>query len=244
MSGIGAYLTELVRRLRKGLGEELVGAWLTGSGALGDLDPERSDVDVLVAAGERPPRAQLERLVEAISHEALPCPARGLELVLYARADLGAPGGPAFSLNLNTGARMERHLAFDAAADPRFWFVVDVSITRQGGRTLAGPPPAAVLPELPRPLVRDALEEALAWYERHGGSDAQTVLAACRSWAWAADGRWRSKAQAAAWARQHVPDPGVLDRALALRDGEPARPLGGDELAIVLDAARAALRSR
>ena len=45
-------------------------------------------------------------LVEALRHEALPCPARGLELVVYPLATARSGGGePGFELNLNTGAR-------------------------------------------------------------------------------------------------------------------------------------------
>jgi len=244
VSGLDAYLTELVRRLREVLGERLVGAWLLGSGALGDFDPERSDVDVQAVSSEPVPLHHRRRLVEALSHEALACPVRGLELVLYARQDLTGPEGPAFGLNLNTGPRTERHVAFDPADDPRFWFVIDLSIAAQRSRPLAGPPAEAVLPALPRPLVLAALREALEWYERNGPSGAETVLAACRSLAWASDGRWRSKSEGAEWARAHLPDAGVVERALALRAGTPERPLTAGEVAGVLDAARAGLRAR
>ena len=244
MTTVDEYLEQLAGRLRARLDERLVGAWVVGSGALGDLDPERSDVDVQAVSAVRPLLAERERIAAELSHEALPCPARGLEFVLYAHEDLHAPEGPAFCLNLDTGARIDRHVAYDAVQDPRFWFVIDVAIARQSGRTLAGPPAATVFPSLPRGLVLDALEEALAWFEREGADPAQTVLAACRSLAWAGDGRWRSKAQAAAWARERLPDPGVVERALALRDAKPAAPLTAREVAPVLDAARAALRDR
>jgi hypothetical protein len=40
--------------------------------------------------------------------------------VLYAQDDLAAAGGPRYQLNLNTGARMDHHLTYDADDDPRF----------------------------------------------------------------------------------------------------------------------------
>ena len=40
---IESYLAEVVARLRVALGDRLVGAWLFGSGALGDFDPATSD---------------------------------------------------------------------------------------------------------------------------------------------------------------------------------------------------------
>jgi hypothetical protein len=92
--------------------------------------------------------------------------------------------------------------------------------------------------------VLAALRESLEWYEREGPSGAETVLAACRSLAWASDGCWRSKSEGAEWAREHLPDAGVAERALRLRAGAPERPLTAAEVAGVLDATRAGLRSR
>ena len=203
---IEAYLTELVDRLCTAAGDRFVGAWLFGSGALGDFDPARSDLDVQAVTSEPLPLDARRRLAERVSHAALPCPVRGLELVLYARDGLSDPSGPAFQLNLNDGPRMARHVAFAPDEDPRFWFVLDVAIGREVGRPLAGPSPAEVFPDLPRDLVLDALGEALDWHGQHDTVGAQTVLAACRAWAWAEAGRWLSKGEAArrAAARGHA----------------------------------------
>lgn len=239
-----AYVRTVAERLRAALGDRLTGAWLVGSAALGDFDPRRSDLDVQAIADGSPPRRELEALAGALRHPALPCPARGLELVLYPREGLADPRGPAFALNLNTGPRMAEHVAFDAQDDPRFWFVVDVSIARSQAVPLLGPSAAAAFPEPDRALVVASLSAALDWYEEHGGSPAQTVLGACRTWAWATDGGWRSKGQSAQWARARLADPGPVDRALRARDGdgdgEAASPSEAD-VAAVLDRARAAL---
>src|SRR5262245_63779913 len=56
-SVIAAYLSELTARLEARLGERLVAAWVVGSGALGDFDPETSDVDVQAVATEQLPHA-------------------------------------------------------------------------------------------------------------------------------------------------------------------------------------------
>jgi Domain of unknown function (DUF4111)/Nucleotidyltransferase domain len=192
------------------VGQDLVGVWLFGSAALGDYAPGRSDLDVQAVSSDRLPRAALEELAAALDHDVLPCPARGLEFVLYAAAGLRDPEGPAFQLNLNTGRDMAHHVAFDPADDPRFWFVLDVAIGRERGAPLAGPRPSEVFPELPRRLIVDALAGALDWYELHGDEPAQTVLAACRTWAWATDGRWRSKTESARWASERLGDQPAL----------------------------------
>jgi len=236
-SSVAEYVQSVLQQLRSALAGDLAGAWLVGSAALGDFDPARSDLDVQAVAERRPARGGLEALVDGV--ERLACPVRGLELVLYAREDLGDPVGPAYTLNVNTGPGMKRHVAFDPSEDPRFWFVIDVSIARQHAIVLHGPPAATVLPEPPRALVVASLRQALDSYDAHGGSPAQTVLGACRTWAWATDGRWRSKGQSARWARERLPDPGPVDRALAAREG--GAPPSAEDVATMLARAREAL---
>jgi hypothetical protein len=224
----------VTRRLSDRLGDRLRGAWLVGSAALGDFSAERSDLDVQAVATEVLPERERRQLAQSLFHEALPCPARGLELVLYAEADLLRAGGPAFQLNLNTGARMTRHVALDPAADPRFWFAIDVAIAHEHSRRLAGAPAEVVLPELPRALVLRALLDSIAWHRQTEAPNADPGASASRAWAWATDGQWRSKPAAVAWARgrvAHLDDlPSAAEAVLvaALADaataGDPAPP--------------------
>jgi hypothetical protein len=204
-SPVAEYLSEVTLRLEDHLERRLAGAWLIGSGALGDFDTMRSDLDVQSVCTTRLARPELECLAAALSHTALPCPVRGLEFVLYAREDLSDSQGPAFQLNLNTGPGMEHHVGYDPDAEPRFWFVLDIAIARERARPLAGLPPGALLPAPSRPLVLSALRAALRWYRGYDGAEA--VLAACRGWAWATEGRWLSKGDAAAWAAVRLSDP-------------------------------------
>ena len=71
-------------------------------------------------------------------------PARGLQFVLYAQGNLSDPCGPAFALNLNTGARMRHHVGLDPDAEPRFWFTLDVAIAREHGPARMVPPAVTV----------------------------------------------------------------------------------------------------
>jgi Domain of unknown function (DUF4111)/Nucleotidyltransferase domain len=237
-----AYAAEVTRRVRDLVGPGLVGVWLFGSAALGDFDPRRSDIDIQAVSAGRLPRAGRARLAAALGHDALPCPARGLEFVLYAREDLSAPLGPAYQLNLNSGGLMQQHVSFDPGEDPRFWFTLDLSIGREAGRALHGPAAASVLPRLALRLVRDAARDSLEWHVRHG-SAAEAILGACRVWAFATDGRWRSKTEAARWARPRLSDPDPVERALRLRAGAPEPPIAPRDTGPVLAAARAALDS-
>jgi hypothetical protein len=228
---IAPYLSELTARLEERLGDRLVAAWVVGSTALGDFDALRSDVDVQAVVSRRLDRAELEQLAGALA--SVPCPVRGLEFVLYAQEDLSDPKGPAFSLNLNTGPRMEHHAGYDPDAEPRFWFTLDVSIARQQSRRLAGLPAETVLPALPRELVIAAAKEALEFWRAY--DRAQAILSACRAAAWAAHGRWLSKGEAAAWATKRLADPAPVAKALARRADPDAPEPTAAEFAAVID---------
>ena len=66
-------------------GCRLVGAYAAGSVGLDAYEPGRSDVDVALVCEDALAPVRKQRLVSSLRHEALPCPARGLELVVYRR---------------------------------------------------------------------------------------------------------------------------------------------------------------
>jgi hypothetical protein len=219
---IREYLDELTLRLRAQLGDRLIAAWQVGSGALGDFDQLRSDIDVQALSAPLE-RAELEALAAALT--AVPCPVRGLEFVLYAEP-------PRFALNLNTGPGMPHHEGYDPDAEERFWFVLDVAIARANAVPLAGPHPGTILPELPPETLLDAHRESLAWWREHDA--AQAVLAACRAWAWAVEGRFLSKGEAASWASTRLDDAVPVAKALAQRvDAAAPGPTPADVDAVV-----------
>lgn len=232
MTFVRDYLDELTRRLQARLGDRLLAAWVVGSSALDDFDPARSDVDVQAVSSERLAPDELRALAAELS--AVECPVRGLEFVLYARADLLDPLGPAFSLNLNTGPGMDHHEGYHPDAEPRFWFTLDVAIAREHAVPIAGPHPRELLPELPRALVLERLRDSLAFWGNFGGP--QAVFAACRALAWSETGRWLSKGEAARWAA----DP-VAAAALATRADPHAAGPTPEEVASVISRVQAKL---
>jgi hypothetical protein len=228
---IRPYLDELARRLDALLGERLVAAWQVGSGALGDFDQLRSDLDVQALTATPLSRGELETLAAALTE--VPCPVRGLEFVLYADP-------PRFQLNLNTGPGMTHHEGYDPDAEERFWFVLDCAIARAGNAVpLAGPHPRTVLPEQPREVLVAAHRESLAWWREHDA--AQAVLAACRAWAWATEGRFLSKGEAASWASGRVEDAAPIAKALAHRVDAAAPGPDPAEVDAVVDRVLAAI---
>jgi hypothetical protein len=222
------YLAELAARSRAVLGERLVGVYAGGSLALGGYADGRSDLDVAVVVDRRPARASKDALVDALRHETLPCPARGLELVVYTREVVASGGvGADFELNLNTGREMEfrADYAFDPAVGSH-WFAIDRAILRARGLTVAGPPAAEVFGEIPRSLLLRVVVESLRWHEGGDALGDDAVLNAYRALCYTRTSSWTSKPEAARWALDHgVGDAATIEAALeARRGGEPVDP--------------------
>ena len=237
-----AYFAALVERLGSILGRAVAGVYAGGSYALGDYERARSDLDV-AAVSERPlTDDEKQRIVAVLCHNALPCPARGLELVVYtAEAAGAATTKAAFELNLNTGHEMEFRADFEPVPRELHWFAIDRSVLHQHGIALAGPPAAEVFADPGRDALLPVLADALRWCLRDGpGSEA--VLTACRAVRYADEGVWSSKPAAARWAAGRVEDDDLAAEALRARTSgeslDPARAASFLEAALVrLDAA-------
>ncbi len=89
MSDTEAYLAELTRRIAAALGEGLVGVYLMGSAAMGAYVPGVSDLDVWALVRGPVATEVKEALAGRVDQAALPCPARGLELVVARFGDGG-----------------------------------------------------------------------------------------------------------------------------------------------------------
>jgi hypothetical protein len=212
---VEGYLAELTRRIRAALGADLAGLYLMGSAGMGADVPGVSDLDVWALVGGPLPEGAKRALAAAVGEDALPCPARGLELVV---ARFPAGPDPVVELNLDDGPGIERRVVLDASAGPRHWFVLDAAIGRDHGRALWGPPPAEAFPPVPRSLQLAAIAESLDWYAAHEPDDAKAVLTAARGWRYLVEGRWSSKEDAARWAAARRPDlAGELEGALRAR---------------------------
>jgi hypothetical protein len=218
-------------RLRELLGDELVGAYLVGSGALGGVAPGRSDVDVVAVCASEPPEERRRAVAATLGELAMTWPLRGLELVLYARAALSAPEpSPRFAVNLNVGPRMRYRLSLDRADEPAHWFLLDLAILRERGRVLAGPPPRELVGPIPRRWLLEALRDSMAWHRANEPDLQQTVLNASRGWRFASEGVWSSKNDAGAWAMARTGDPATVVAALAARNGDPSAALDPDRV--------------
>lgn len=232
-----AYLAELAHRIAGATAGELVGVYAGGSLALDAYEPERSDLDVTVVVESRLSTEAKQSLAATTRHESLPCPARGLELVVYRREAVQLPSSePNFELNLNTGRSMAFRLDLEPDPNERHWFALDRAILAEAGIALLGPPAGEVFASIPRELAIGLLRQSLHWYLRETAPADDAVLNACRALHFAVEGSWTSKPAAGAWAATALPDAAVVAEALAARTSgapvDPARARAFVELAL------------
>ena len=217
-SDLDAYLRDLTKRLEAVRGLELVGVYVGGSYALGGYSPGRSDVDVAAVARVQTPRETKHEIVDQVRHEKLPCPARGLELVLYPLETVQvATAEPGFDLNLNTGPDMPFRIDHVPSVDDTHWFAIDRSILGRHGVTLAGPPAGDVFAPMPRDLLLPLILQSLRWHERADARSDDAVLNACRSLRFAIEDIWSTKIAAGEWALGSVRDETLVRAALSSR---------------------------
>jgi predicted nucleotidyltransferase len=184
------YLGELVGRLAAAV--ELEAVYLIGSGAMGAYEQVSSDVDVIAVT----PRALAEEEKRAIvsAVDSIRCPARTLELAVYAH------GRDRYELNFIKG----EFVSFDAAGDPVWWYVLERATAETYAVPLLGPPWHEVFEPLPRAAILDAIDQALDWADDNEPTDCGPLLNACRAWCWLETGEWVTKPEAAAWLRAQV----------------------------------------
>jgi hypothetical protein len=224
---VTAYLAAVVDRLRSVLADTLIAVYPTGSLALDGYVPGRSDIDVMAVVERTPARPVLRTIAARLSQRELPCPATGLEFVLYPRAAVTSGVEAGYALDLNTGPELPPKIGLDPAGEPRFWYVIDRAICYQSDRTLFGPPPHAVLRPVPfgtlLPVVIESVRAHADTFAEHGDN---AVLNACRALRFGAQRRWYAKPVAANWALDAVPDHrDLIETAMAShRAGRANRP--------------------
>ncbi len=193
------YLQEVVRRAQAVCGPHLVSVVAVGSVALGDYRHGRSDTDVTVVVDAPLPGRTLSDLAAALTHPALPCPATGLELVVYGEEFAARPSGEGgYLMDLNTGPLLPGRVSFDPAESPAFWYVIDRSVAHRSGLSLYGRPPREVIAEPGRADLLTALRASVREHSAAEGHLADNrVLNGCRSVNFCRTGRWQAKRRAA-----------------------------------------------
>ncbi|MGI5241588.1 aminoglycoside adenylyltransferase domain-containing protein [Dactylosporangium sp. CA-139066] len=217
MNNLDGYLGAVVDRLQVIFRGRLVGVYPAGSLAFDAYQPGRSDID-LVAVADEPTPGEVGAVTAALDHGALPCPAAGLEFVLYDRATLATLSTEAgFALNLNTGAQLPYKAETDPGDGLTFWYPIDRDMVRQQRRALIGPPFAGLVTRVRSrrllPVVAESVAAQLDGLGEHGDN---AVLNGCRALRYHATHTWSPKREAAAWAVEVLPQESeLIEAALA-----------------------------
>jgi hypothetical protein len=219
------YAGRVTEEVRSVFGDRVVGVWLIGSLAQGGFGPT-SDIDIQ-AAVVQPTGEEIEDLVPRIRHPTPPCPAAGLEFVLYDVAVLTTPTPPLqWSLNLNGGPNRAEKISMDPASESWHWFVLDLAAGRQTARTLHG----AALRDVVGPIGRDDQRAAIAasvrWHSRHDEGGANQAANAARGLLLLRTGRWTSKPDAIGWASARGYSAGDVMAELAAELGDEVDGIG------------------
>jgi predicted nucleotidyltransferase len=213
---VSALIEDLLAGVREALGDNLLGFYLRGSLALGDFDPETSDVDILVVTWLPVSEAEFEGL--AALHARVP-PAKDNE---YRRRYEVSYIDRASIKRFGPGERRHPRCADDAPfgwAGHRPNWVLERWTVRERGVTLLGPDPKTLIDPVDaeeiRQAVRDELRERLrhwtdgSWPREdmlHRGAQAFEVETVCRALYTLATGGLPTKPQAVAWALVAVPE--------------------------------------
>ena len=236
---LNELLAELVARVESILGENFVGAYLTGSFALGGGDLH-SDCDFLVVTEERV-TAEQERALRELHDEIPTRPGHwphDLEGSYAPRADLETLAALDKQwLYVNRGRREMQWSTHCNTEDVR-WTL------REHGITLAGPEPRQLVAEVPadvlrskmRPLIESFLPDLFSWTSFDiAWAQRYAVATLCRMLYTLETGEVASKPASLEWAKRAPRAVARPDPAGARRPGAPVerpsttRKRGGDD---------------
>ncbi len=221
---------ELLQAVRQAVSANLIGLYLHGSLAMGCFNPACSDIDVIAVTAEGM-TVEAKRAVAAILLRRSGAP-HPIEVSFLRRRDFVPWRYPTpFDLHYSEAwrARFEADLAGGAwrrwneeeREDPDL--AAHITMLRQRGVTLFGPPIARVFPPVPR---EDYLASILADYAAARDAIVQRpvygVLNLCRVYYYLRDGSICSKEEGGVWAARTLPlelQP-VIRQALAVYRGE------------------------
>lgn len=226
-SQLATYLNLLVSNLREEFNENLCAVYLFGSSAYGAYEQGISDVDVYAII--HTPILDYYKLSRTISHAVLPCPARKLEFVLFTKSHAAKQtANPKFELNFNTGKDMNDYINLNAGKEPRFWFLLDIAIGREVGKSLFGPPSNTLFAAPKAEWILDCMIELLAWQRKEEILTSDGILNACRVLRYLKSSLWSSKMEAGVWVLEHYDQPKIVNLAMQARASKNAHLLSQD----------------
>lgn len=219
-------IARLLDAVRDVLGGDIVGAYLFGSAAVGDLKP-RSDIDVMVISGRATTRDEKQRLVSQLLD--LSKKPRHLELTIVVQSEISPwRYPPRMDLQYGDWWRQEFESGdlepWGSPENPDLASLIRMVLLAD--HSLLGPPPAEVFEPVPRRDYLSALTHAIDGLLEEVGSDTTNVLLTlARIWFGIVTDEVASKNAAVDWVLPRIPAKhrGVLAEARAIYLGERER---------------------
>jgi len=214
---VDAVLTTLRRGVARILSRDMVGMYLYGSLALGDFDPESSDIDFLIATVGRPTPDQLSALRDMHAALQAGAPVQRIEGSYIPLGDLRRYEPSAEHAGIGTD------WPFEVRGHGPDW-VINRHIVREHSPVLFGPDPRALIDPVSPAQLRQAVVDVVAFWNRSledprwlrkRNYQAFAVFTMCRMLYTLECGEVVSKPVAAAWASERLDAPSMrlIDRA-------------------------------
>jgi streptomycin 3"-adenylyltransferase len=195
--------------------QNLVGAYLHGSLAMGCFSLGRSDVDILVLLEQPPLLASMYAHAQAILHiSGAPAPVETSFLHRRQYEPWQHPTPSCFHYSEDWRQKIRRELAEGGWQQ---WLETDIAdldlaghftVARRRGIRLIGKEIEVALPHVPWADYLDSTLRDFAWAcERADSNPVYLVLNSCRTWAAVEEGLVLSKAEGAKWATPWLPPP-------------------------------------
>jgi len=206
-------LDRVLTLVRDVLGPDALGAYLFGSAVLGGLQPE-SDLDVLAVSKRRTTREEKRRLVDrllAISGRRAPGGRwRRVELTIVVESEIKPwRYPPSFDFQYGDWLRGEFESGnvapWPTTTNPDLASLITMALL--ANTPVLGPPPAEIFDPVPHDdLVRANVGDIDPLLGDLDEDTRNVILTLARIWSTAATGHIRSKADAAGWALDRLPE--------------------------------------
>ena len=238
-------ITTLHRGLAEILGPDLAAVYLHGSLAMGCFNPQRSDIDLLVVTHDLLSLSQRRAVYDLLLQvSAAPRP---IEISSCSMAQLWPwRYPPPFDLHYGEDWR-DRIAAEIADGRWRTWqpaaggdpdLAAHITIIHERGITISGPPPAELLPPVPRHDYVDSIMTDIAAADEQVYNDpVYIVLNLCRVAAYVQAGLITSKAEGGEWGMRtlsHAQRPVVAEALAIYRGTSDETPFAADALAALV----------
>ena len=158
---VQAYLRSVAEACTDVLGDNLTSAWIVGSLVTHDFDMRRSDIDVLMTCATSIGIDAKEALGQRLTHDSLPCPAHGVDLLIYLASEvMELRRAPRYEFSISSGVDWKDEIDLGGAYPGG---LIDLAAARQVGMSFFGSTPQDVLGQCPDEWILEELASGVRW---------------------------------------------------------------------------------